>query len=486
MAKILFISVFDINTEGIRILSSILKKKGHSTYVIFFKRLKRGPVLNPETDWIGIGENGVPFQHAGGSRVSEREKNILLSTVKSIKPDLIGFTVTSPIAPLTKAISKEIRKVVAVPIIWGGPHVTMWTRDCIKYCDFVCIGEADSIILEIAKRIDNGEKFAGIQGLVATNADMSDIHPVELTSDLDSLPFKDISPTGKFLIENDKLIEGFADISYSGDYHMISSRGCPYRCSYCGEDVFKSIYSGYSFLRRKSPECVVSEIKHAREMIEFKCVHFEDETFSYNLNWLEKFSELYKKEIGLPFECYIFPKKGVEKHIQLLKSVGLRATVLSLQSGSKYINQKIFKRPFERNLFLDCANFLHANEIKFSTDVITYNPFETESDLNDTLNVLIDLPKPFELDVNKLYIFKGTKMEQLKNTSSSEPLPDRTINLYARLFWLAKYNKTLPKTFFSLIKNPLIRRFPFLINPSLLNMPFKFFNLINSNINFFR
>ena len=474
MARILFISLYDINAEGLRIMSSILKMENHEPHIIFLKTLRRGPVRYPETDWIGIGENGRSFQHASGSPISKKEEDILINTIRNIDPDLIGFSVCSPIVPYVNYLSKKIRKLFSTPLIWGGPHATMRPGDCVDYCDFVCVGEADSIISQIACHLDNGLDLGGITGLTfASEYSATMLQPSPLIQDLDRLPFKDISPTNKYLIENNSLKTNFSRFSYSGNYHIISSRGCLFRCTYCCEHAFRRLYSPIKFLRRRSVENVVAEIKHAQELFSFRLVHFEDETFSFNESWLETFRALYKQEIAMPFICYIYPIRGIEKQIGILKDAGLISTVLSLLSGSERINKTIFRRPYDKERFLACARLLHAKKIMYSTDIITNNPFETEQDLIDTLNVLRELPKPFWLDVNKLYVLKDTEIEKIIDTLNPiEHVSEKLFSLYARLFWLTRFNNYVARLAGYIRSLSIVRKAPFLVNPYLINLPY--------------
>jgi len=119
------------------------------------------------------------------------------------------------------------------------------------------------------------------------------------------MPFVDLNPKNKYLIEDDSLVEEYAKFSYSGKYHMIGSRGCPYNCSYCNESYYKKLYAPERFIRRRSPQNIIDEIKEAQKIAEIHFVQFEDEIFSLDYEWLEEFSAIYKKEINLPFFSYI-------------------------------------------------------------------------------------------------------------------------------------------------------------------------------------
>jgi len=478
MAKILFISINDVNAEGIRILSSCLKHAGHEAHIVFLKRYSTGKEHLKERrnvekyDWAGIDKKGRAFRYGRGPDVTAAEKKLLLSLIKEIDPHIIGFTVTTPLKARIIGITKLIKRNCPAPIIWGGADPTINPEECLKYCDFVCVGEGERAVVEIADNIDGKKSIKGIKNLVYREGKKivkNPLHP--LVTDLDSLPAKDICPDGKFLIDEGVLIRDFNEVGYTRNriYHVISSRGCPYNCSYCCENFFKNLYYPENFLRRRSPGSVIKELKAAKEAINYEKVLFEDEVFSMDHDWLKAFKDIYKKEINLPFTCYIYPNKNIEKQLVMLKETGLVSTCLALQSGSEKINRKIFNRPFNKEMFLKTADILKSLGIEYYTDVITYNPFEDKNDLRMTLEALGRLPKPFGLCVNKLYVLNGTRIHDLvkKERVRARALPDRIFRYYSRLFWFAtKYDAGAVNR---IEKTALFKYLPFLMkwHPSL-------------------
>ena len=89
----------------------------------------------------------------------------------------------------------------------GGPHPTMMAAECVDHCDYACVGEGDLAIVEIADSLDKGRSnLESIKGIVCREkAAVSLFPPCPLVEDLDSLPFKDISPEGKFFIDNERM-----------------------------------------------------------------------------------------------------------------------------------------------------------------------------------------------------------------------------------------------------------------------------------------
>ena len=304
------------------------------------------------------------------------------------------------------------------------------------------MGEGDRAIVDVALSIDRGQDLAGVNNIAYCRDGkfvQNPLHP--LVDNLDELPFKDIFPRDKFLIEDDRLIRDFGEVSYSGRYHTATARGCPFSCSYCSENYVKGMYPRQKYLRRRSPSHVIGELVEAGKTLRYRIVQFEDEVFALNADWLEAFAEMYRERIGLPFECYIYPSHRRGNHLMLLKETGLRWTCLSLQSGSDRINREVFKRHFDKTLYLETARILRGLDIAYYADVITFNPFETREDLQATLDVLLRLPGRFPVFVNKLYLIEGTAIHDAVRNAKGSPdlgrVTDRTFRHYSRLFHAA-------------------------------------------------
>jgi len=478
MAKILLISVNDVNAEGLRMLSASLTQNGHQPYIIFVQRngfpynhdkkyIKASKIIE-EDDWTGINARGRAFRYSRGPDLTATEEKLFLSLIHDVKPDVIGFTVTAPFIKRIAYLSSLIKSKYDIPIVWGGPSPTTDPNTCAAYCDYVCIGEGEKSIVDIATRIDNKLDIKEVNNLAYLQDGelvQNPLHP--LIANLDELPMKDIYPENKFLIDDDRVVPDFDEINYTRGvkYHLMSSRGCLYSCSYCSEYFVKRLYSPQKYLRRRSPSNVIEELEQAKKTVNYNVVQFEDEIFSLDYEWLEEFGDLYRKRINTPFECYIYPNKDIKRRLELLKKMGLFYTCLALQSGSDRINREIFKRPFDKKLYLETAHILKALNIGYYVDVITYNPFETKKDLQATLSTLSQLPQPFPLCVNKLYLIKGTGIHALvensKDRKANKLVTDRTFNYYSRLFFLTTiFNKYIVQ-FIHEIK--LFKFFPFML-----------------------
>jgi hypothetical protein len=149
------------------------------------------------------------------------------------------------------------------------------------------------------------------------------------------------------------------------------------------------------------------------------------------------------KHVDLSFTAYIYPTRNVEKLLPVLQLAGLKSCCLALESGSVRINRNVFDRVYDRELFVRTAHICKDLGINFYTDVITFNPYEEERDLRDTLEVLLDVGGRFLLCVNKLSVLPGTRLAQKMErdgVKAGDRSKDRMFHYYSRLFWIAAFS----------------------------------------------
>jgi len=451
MGTIVFISLYDRNAHGQRLMSANLKRAGHDVHMIFLKRYSTNRVASDvievgEYPWTGINERGQEFKYATNSLITAAELQILRDLLERIDPDVIGMTVNTPLRLQNTRVTQFIKSFSKVPVVWGGYDPTVNPTQCLPLCDYACVGEGDTTMLQIAECIGSGDSFDRVCNLAYIRDGRVLINRKSpLLRDLDALPWRDNTSQNKYFIEDGVLEENHAALNdrQVGSYQAMTSRGCPYRCTYCCEASLKDSYVGEKFLRRRSPSDCVSELRDAISNFDINEIVFEDEIFGMDLKWVSEFVPIYKKMVDLPFIAYIYPTRNIGKLLPLLKSAGLKYCCLALESGSTHINQVVFDRVYDRDLFLKTVFLCKQLEIEFYTDVITYNPYEEERDLQDTLDVLLDMRGGFDMCVNKLFILPGTRLaQQVRRDGKDIPdeSKDKLFNYYCRLFWIASFS----------------------------------------------
>jgi radical SAM superfamily enzyme YgiQ (UPF0313 family) len=478
VANVAFVSIYDRNAYGLRVMSAYLRRHGHECHIVFLKRYDTNPSYRLDLEvgeypWQGINKQGRVFKYASNSRISDVELGLLKQVLEKIRPDVIGTTVNTPLRVQSIKVTRFLKEHFRVPIIWGGYDPTVNATDCLQLCDYTCVGEGDEAMLEIASRIDQGRSFDDVGNLAYTREGKTVFNPkYPAEPNLDKYPWRDNDPEFKSYIEDDRLDSNHPVLTDKPDgvYQAMSARGCPYKCTYCCEATFKDLYAGEVFLRRRSPEDLVGELAEAKKRFGIRQVHFEDEIFAMHMKWLERFAPLYSKEVGLPFTAYIYPTRSIEAILTLLKSAGLKYCCLALESGSERVNRQVFQRVYDRDLFLHTADVCRRLGLKFYTDVITYNPYEEEEDLKKTLDVLMHMTGDFDMCINKMFVLPGTKMaEQMEKDQKriGDPALDPTFNYYSRLFWMSSFGPRARSIVRFVERTPFLRRHQWLVNPAL-------------------
>ncbi|MAG56488.1 MAG: hypothetical protein CMJ83_09370 [Planctomycetes bacterium] len=479
MANVVFLSLYDRNAYGLRVMCANLKRHGHRCHMIFLKRYDTNPTYKLELEvgeypWMGVGKNGRVFKYASNSQISEHELEILGGLISDLDPDVIGMTVNTPLRSQNIKTTRFLKDRFDVPVIWGGYDPTVNAPDCLELCDYACVGEGDQTILDVAKRIDEGSRdFKDVCNL-AYRSDGEHVYNTKAIAEqnLDNYPWRDDTPEDKYFIEDDQLVANYdrPNDRAEGHYQAMSARGCPYKCSYCCEATFKGLYSGEKFLRRRSPKDIVAELAHAKSQFNLTKIQFEDEIFAMNVKWLREFVPLYKEQVDLPFTAYIYPTRNIEAILMLLKSAGLNYACLALESGSEHINKKVFDRVYDRETFLETARVCKELGIPYYTDVITYNPYEEEEDLRQTLDVLHEMRGGFSMCINKLFVLPGTKMaEDMKRDGITvgDGSRDSLFNYYCRLYWITSFTRHSKLVVGIIERMRIFRRYPWLLNPTI-------------------
>jgi radical SAM superfamily enzyme YgiQ (UPF0313 family) len=488
MAKIVFVSICDRNAHGLRMMSSSLRRNGHECHIVFLKRYGRSSSVEAEPDdypWIGIDTRGREFRYAHGSPITDRELDLLRGLLERIRPHTIGMSVTTPLRKRNVRVTRFIKSFTEAPVIWGGYDPTVNTADCLEHCDYACVGEGDVTMLEIARRLDSGESLDDVSNLsYRRNGSTVTIERAPLVHDLDSLPWRDNAPEHKYFIEDDRLIESYALLTDRpvGTYQTITSRGCPYRCTYCCEASLKDIYTGEKFLRRRSPRDSVAELAEAKRNHGATEIMFEDEIFGMDYKWLRQFTPLYRELVGLPFSAYLYPTRNIDRLLPMLKLAGLTSCCVSLQTGSERIHKHVFDRPYDRELFLKTIRLCRSLGVGFYTDVITFNPYEEESDLQKTLDVLLDIKGPFGLCINKLFVLPGTPLaEQMRRDGKAIEDGSRNdlFGYYCRLFSIASLSPFSGWVVRLVKRLDIFRRHPALINMPALDFGYRVVNALH-------
>ena len=270
-----------------------------------------------------------------------------------------------------------------IPIIFGGIHPTTIPDIVLSNpsVDMIALGESEESFIELLSSMEKGTIDTKINGIdFKTDEGIFRNSHASLISDLDSLPFPD-----------KQLFYDKIPALKNGCYSITSSRGCPFSCTFCCNDVLKNIYKGYASRRMRSVDNVIAELKQAKKKNKISYVTFQDEVFPYELDWLNEFAEKYKKEVGIPFTVYFHFQIASEEKIKLLKDAGCYHIIFGLQSVSQRVRDDICNRHYSNEQVASAVDICKKNDIKVSVEIIFGLPTETKQEYEDGVVFLREL-----------------------------------------------------------------------------------------------
>ncbi len=345
----------------------------------------------------------------------------ICNLVNKLSPLFIGISLMSVEYDRAKQLTHVLKsRYPSMPIIWGGIHPTIAPETCIEYADFICIGEGENFIVDFANAIANESSPESLNSL-AFRKNGQVVHPplYPLIIDLSVLPVCEHIPKNSYVLHKGRITaldtKTFRKYArYSGTtYSIMSSRGCPFSCTYCCNNALAKMYDSKKIRFRKLAS-VIDELKMAITQYPFiEYINFQDDCFlSMSDEEMERFCYLYKQEIKRPFIARSIPTFITENKLASMKSAGLSWISLGLQSGSDHVCQDIYQRQSGKEDFIKAAQVIKNQELAAFYDVILDNPFETDKDRINTVQTLMETPKPFYAQFFSLSLYPGTELRR--------------------------------------------------------------------------
>jgi radical SAM superfamily enzyme YgiQ (UPF0313 family) len=256
--------------------------------------------------------------------------------VRKAKPKLVGLgCLTGTSIDDAIYVSRKIKEIdSSIKIVWGGIHTTLYPDSVLKqdFVDFVIVGDGEAAFSAILDSITKSKvSLAEIDNL-GYKQDNDFRYNQRSFVDLDEVPLPDWG-----LIEVEKYIR--RKFYAKRVLTINTSRGCPYRCSFC---CVPRVHQGN--WRAMSPERIIAQLKILKSRYQIDGFQVDDEEFDIDRARVLKLCQLFKKE-GLDFKWSHFSRVNVVKE-EVLKeeiSCGLQLIEFGVESGSnrmlKFLNK---------------------------------------------------------------------------------------------------------------------------------------------------
>ena len=309
------------------------------------------------------------------------------------KPDIVGvqmytcdFSSSKKCVDVAKELNRNIVTIIGGPHPSGDPEGTM---KYLKNIDFAFSGEAELGLPKLLRYIESPDKdkIYSIEGLIYRQQKQIIENKRGCVSNLDDISF----PSWDLIDPRTYPAAPHGSFSKSLPIApIITSRGCPFQCTYCGV----AVNSGRLF-RTRSVNNIIEEIKHLQKSFGIKEFHIEDDNFTLVKSQVIEFCERLKEEnISIDWAC----TNGIrldtldKELLQNMESAGCYSFSVGIESGSPRII-KDMKRSETLETMIEKINLVSSTtNIRMTGFFMMGYPDETRMDIEKTIELAMQLP----------------------------------------------------------------------------------------------
>ena len=311
--------------------------------------------------------------------------------------DIFGITCSTACIPSVSKLVKQIRANHENSVVMvGGPHPTVAPADAAKRCDvdYVVRGEGEPLMNKLHTLRRQRKPVIIDAGYV---------------KNLDALPLP-----ARYLLDEDTVVN-LSGIHGSDkpSTAISSSRGCPYRCTYCCKG-----HPMYVTLRLRSSENVLRELTHLKTEYGIEHIRFVDDTFTFDKRRTIAIANGIK-DLDMTFICMTRADKIDEEVANALGQGRCTQVQLGIETASPRLLKRMNKgetvRDYERAMTL-----LTNAGVSIKALLIMNYPTESEEDRLITLKFLNEF-KPSTFNLSWFTPLPGSGIRWMGETSFFYP-----------------------------------------------------------------
>mgnify|MGYP006415039935 CR=1 FL=1 len=340
----------------------------------------------------------------------------VIREASAFQPDVVGISAWTDFWYPAYTVGEKIKQ--ALPhthLTYGGPHLGIFPKETlgIPFVDSVIVGDGEIPFLRLCNLVANGEtddKFPGLHLKKHGLREGPDTYYIQ--KELDDLPI----PDRTFLPIN---LYGSVLGKNSYNTTMITSRGCPYKCTFCKLNFQKTLC--------QSAERVVEEFKKISEL-GIREVEIYDDTFTWSKERLKDICRgLIDADLPVQWAVRDRVSSADSELYELMYRAGCRRIHLGIESGVQHVLDRMRKQ-----IKVEQAQQAVKLAKNAGMTVLTYFMFGNLDETLDDMRRTIDFALELDADYATFSVtipYAGTEMYE--EALSTGLIPDDYWKEYA-------------------------------------------------------
>lgn len=297
------------------------------------------------------------------------------------QPDIVGITALTfnlidslNIARAIKATSSNL------PVVFGGPHAHIFPSETLGLpnVDYVFVGEGEGSFPHFLDVLSRGGDLNSVPGLCFRSGLGVVQVPHEAIENIDEIPFPARRKTH---------YKRYRALMTKGAIHttMMTSRGCPFKCSYCDRPQM-----GRSF-RAHSPDYVLAEIDDCLSM-GINGIAFFDDTMTLDRERVRQICEgILRNKMKIHWNARTRVDCLDENLLGLMSKAGCRYIAFGIESAQPHV-LKALKKGTNLEKINSAVSAARRAGMKIQLDFMLGNPEENRADILKTIEFARSLP----------------------------------------------------------------------------------------------
>ena len=324
-------------------------------------------------------------------------------TIQKEAPSIVGvstsYTTYSMEALEVARITKQVDKNIVT--VMGGTHATLFPQHLLQHAfvDYVIRGDGETPFAHLVESLRKGENpyFKPIDGVSFRSDDHFHTSEINVERDIDLLPERQAISSETYRINKKKYT------------FFLTSRGCPFNCSFCGKPPVPYRKRNIASIERELDECIDLGIE---------AIDFEDDMLNLDKSFFKNVLTLVRgKELTLSAMNGIYSETMDIPLLESMRAAGFHRLNFSLVDAKESVlNSQARTLP---KAFLEILPWLESSPFLIETHFIVGLPGQRPEDVLET--ILFLMGKRLLLGPSIFYLAPGSKAFREIVDSAWEP-----------------------------------------------------------------